>query len=61
VVASKRGLPSGLSKPQRTVVLMLEETIVTETPPLYNHYGKIGGQVEGPLPVTEPSASCLGP
>jgi transposase len=31
------------------VVLMLDETIVTETPPLYVRYGPIGGQAEVPL------------
>jgi hypothetical protein len=29
----------------RTVVLMLDETIITETPPLYSCYGRIGQQV----------------
>jgi DDE superfamily endonuclease len=31
------------------VVLMLDETIVTETPPLYCCYGPIGAQVRAPI------------
>jgi transposase len=33
----------------RTVILMLDETIVTETPPLYNCYGPLGEQVRVPI------------
>src|SRR5215469_14589143 len=33
----------------RTVVLMLDETIITETPPLYSCYGHIGQQVRVPI------------
>ena len=33
----------------RTVILMLDETIVTETPPLYSCYGRIGEQVRVPI------------
>jgi hypothetical protein len=33
----------------RTVVLMLDETIVTATPPLYRCYGHIGEQVRVPV------------
>ena len=33
----------------RTVLLMLDETIVTETPPLYAAYGHIGEQVRVPI------------
>ena len=33
----------------RTVVLMLDETIITETPPLYCCYGRIGQQVSVPI------------
>jgi hypothetical protein len=33
----------------RTVLLMLDETIVTETPPLYCCYGHIGQQVRVPI------------
>ena len=31
------------------MILMLDETIVTETPPLYNCYGPIGEQVRVPI------------
>jgi transposase len=31
------------------VLLMLDETIVTETPPLYSRYGRIGEQVRVPI------------
>jgi len=31
------------------VILMLDETIVTETPPLYSCYGRIGAQVRVPI------------
>jgi transposase len=50
LAASKRGLKRGLSGRSRTIVLMLDETIVTETPPLYARYGKVGQQIE--LPIT---------
>jgi DDE superfamily endonuclease len=33
----------------RTVLLMLDETILTETPPLYCCYGRIGRQVSVPI------------
>jgi hypothetical protein len=33
----------------RTVLLMLDETIITETPPLYYCYGRIGRQVSVPI------------
>jgi hypothetical protein len=33
----------------RTVLLMLDETIITETPPLYCCYGRIGQQVSVPI------------
>jgi transposase len=33
----------------RTILLMLDETIVTETPPLYSCYGYRGEQVEVPI------------
>jgi DDE superfamily endonuclease len=33
----------------RTVLLMLDETIITETPPLYCCYGPIGEQVRVPI------------
>ena len=46
---SKRGLKRGLKDRSRTVLLMLDETIVTETPPLYSCYGPIGEQVRVPI------------
>jgi hypothetical protein len=45
----KRGLKTGLKDRIRTVLLMLDETIVTETPPLYSCYGHIGEQVRVPI------------
>ena len=38
---AKRGLKRGLKDRTRRVILMLDETIVTETPPLYNCYGPV--------------------
>jgi transposase len=49
VAAVKGGLKRGLQGRARTVVLMLDETIVTETPPLYSCYGHIGEQVRVPI------------
>ena len=49
MAAVKRGLKRGLSGRVRTVVLMLDETIITETPPLYSCYGHIGKQVRVPI------------
>ena len=45
----KRGLKRGLESKERAVLLMLDETIITETPPLYNAYGHIGEQVRVPI------------
>jgi hypothetical protein len=45
----KRGLKRGLKGRIRTVLLMLDETIITETPPLYSCYGHIGEQVRVPI------------
>jgi hypothetical protein len=45
----KRGLKTGLKGRARTVLLMLDETIITETPPLYYCYGHIGQQVRVPI------------
>jgi hypothetical protein len=42
-------LKTGLSQRSRTVLLMLDETIITETPPLYSCYGRIGQQVSIPI------------
>ena len=47
--AVKRGLKRGLEGRTRTVLLMLDETIITETPPLYSCYGRIGEQVRVPI------------
>ena len=50
MATGKRGLKRGLATRKRTVILMLDETIITETPPLYACYGPIGEQVC--LPIT---------
>jgi transposase len=42
-------LKRGLRGRVRTVRLMLDETIVTETPPLYSCYGRVGQQVSVPI------------
>jgi transposase len=44
-----QGLPRGLPGRLRTLVLMLDETMVTETPPLYARYGPVGAQTEMPI------------
>src|SRR5262245_55904859 len=49
LAAVKRWLKRCLQGRSRTVLLMLDETIVTETPPLYAAYGHIGGQVQVPI------------
>jgi transposase len=45
----KRGLKRGLDQKKRSVLLMLDETIITETPPLYNAYGHVGEPVRVPI------------
>src|SRR3954447_16155480 len=45
----KRGLKRGLRGRLRTVRLMLDEVIITETPPLYAVYGYAGEQVRVPI------------
>lgn len=45
----KRGLKTGLGTKARTVVLMLDETIVTAIPPLVGAYGKVRAAVEVPI------------
>ena len=45
----KRGLKRGLKQRVRTVILFLDETIVTETPPLYYAYGHTGEQIKIPI------------
>jgi hypothetical protein len=49
LAAVKRGLKRGLKDRARTVLLMLDETILTETPPLSCCYGPIGEQVRVPI------------
>src|SRR5260221_9716155 len=49
MAAVKRGLKRGLKGRSRTVLLMLDETIITETPPLYSCYGRVGEQVRVPI------------
>jgi transposase len=49
MAAGKRGLKGGLATRERTVILMLDETIITETPPLYACYGRSGEQVCIPI------------
>jgi hypothetical protein len=49
LAAGKRGLKRGLKGRERTVLLMLDETIITETPPLYAGYGHVGQQVRVPI------------
>jgi len=49
MATGERGLKRGLWTRQRTVILMLDEVIVTETPPLYSCYGRIGQQVSIPI------------
>jgi transposase len=45
----KRGLKRGLRGRPRTVILMLDETIITETPPLSSCYRPKGQQVRVPI------------
>src|SRR4051812_29151125 len=49
MAAVKRGLRRGLDRKRRSILLMLDETIITETPPLYHAYGHIGEQVRVPI------------
>jgi transposase len=49
VAPSNRGLKRGLAIRERTIILMLDETIITEIPPLYQCYGRIGEQVCVPI------------
>jgi hypothetical protein len=49
VAPGERGLKRGLAECSRTVILMLDETLVTETPPLYSCYGRRGEQVQVPI------------
>ena len=47
--AGKRGLKRGLESRKRTVILMLDETIVTEPPPLSQAYSHVGFQARVPI------------
>src|SRR5262249_31379869 len=49
VAPGQRGLKTGLKSRVRTALVMLDETIITETPPLYSCYGRIGQQVSVPI------------
>jgi transposase len=49
MAASQRGLKRGLAGRERTVLLMLDETIITETPPLYSCYCRRGEQAFVPI------------
>ena len=49
LATSKRGLKRGLQSRFRTVILMLDETIITETPPLYSAYGWPGEPIRVPI------------
>jgi len=52
VAAGNRGLTRGLRGRTRPVLLMLDETIITEIPPLYSCYGRRGEQVAVPITGT---------
>ena len=45
----QKGLKRGLWARPHTIVLMLDEIIITETPPLYCCYGRYGQQVSVPI------------
>jgi len=49
LAASKRGLQNGLFGKPRTLILMLDETIICETPPLSSCYCRIGEQARIPI------------
>jgi transposase len=46
---SQRWLKKGLAERERTVILMLDEVIITETPPLVSCYGRRGQPVVVPI------------
>lgn len=56
----QKGLKRGLAARERTVILMLDEAIITEIPPLFACYGRIGEQVCVPIMGTRAIAkrSC---
>jgi len=49
VAAGKRGLQRGLKGRQRTVILFLDETVLTETPPLRAAWARVGEQARVPI------------
>lgn len=49
VAAGKRGLKRGLRTHEHTVIVRLDETTITEIPPLYSCYGRRGEQVQVPI------------
>jgi len=49
LASSQRRPKKGLKGRERTVILMLDEVIITETPPLYSCYGRIGQSVSVPI------------
>ena len=49
MAAGQRGLKRGLAGRERTVILMLDEVIICETPPLYSCYCRIGEQCRVPV------------
>jgi len=49
VAAGQRGLKRGLAGRAHTALLMLDETIITETPPLYCCYCRRGQQASVPI------------
>ena len=49
LAASQRRVKKGLTTRKRTVILMLDEVILTETPPLYSCYGRNGQPVQVPI------------
>jgi transposase len=49
VASSDGGLKKGLRTREHTVIVMLDEMIVTETPPLYSCYGRCGQSVRVPI------------
>jgi transposase len=49
VATSQRGLKRGLFGRERAVILMLDETIICETPPLSSCYCRIGEQCSVPV------------
>ena len=54
----KRGLKRGLRARPRTVLLMLDETIITEMPPLAYGYGRRGNKWRSRCQAHTPDASC---